>query len=241
MANKTARSGLFSIIYKLEILRDLIYQEQRRREKLAEMEKMHPKAKFLPGAFADHECAFLGLVILAKNVQVRNCCIGANTYIASNSRLINCDIGCYCSIGPDVLSGLGMHPSKTFVSTHPSFYSPQNSSPISHVTEQKFVESKRITIGNDVWIGARAIILDGVSIGDGAIIASGAVVTRDVKPFSVVAGVPAREIEKRFTENEIDFLLKIHWWEKDVEWINSRAHLFTDINKFIENLSKESE
>ena len=70
-------------------------------------------------------------------------------------------------------------------------------------------------IGNDVWIGLNATILDGVTIGDGAIVAAGAVVTKDVPPYAVVAGVPAKIIKYRFTESQIDFLLKFRWWEKD--------------------------
>ena len=69
-----------------------------------------------------------------------------------------------------------------------------------------------IVIGNDVWIGYEAIILSGVHIGDGAIIGTRAVVTKDVPPYSIVGGVPAKEIKKRFEENTINQLLQIQWW-----------------------------
>lgn len=70
-----------------------------------------------------------------------------------------------------------------------------------------------IVIGNDVWIGYEAIILSGVTIGDGAIIASRAVVTEDVPPYTIVGGVPAKAIRKRFSEQTISHLLKIEWWD----------------------------
>jgi virginiamycin A acetyltransferase len=84
------------------------------------------------------------------------------------------------------------------------------------------VEYKRITIGNDVWIGARAVILDGITIGDGAIVGACAVVTKDVPPYAVVAGVPARVIRYRFSEKKIRTLLELQWWEWSPEEIKAR-------------------
>ena len=222
-----------TINQKLKILRDIIYKEERGIQKQGEMKKLFPLVQFGPGSFADERCTFQGRVNLAANVKLRNCCIGANTYISNNSQLINCDIGRYCSIGPEVLAGLGLHPSKTFVSTHPAFFSAKNSSPVSYVDDQKFVEHKRIKIGNDIWIGTRASLIDGIKIGDGAIIAAGAVVAEDVEPYSIVGGCPAKEIRKRFSEEQINFLLALCWWDKEEEWIRSKAHLFNDINKLI--------
>lgn len=83
-----------------------------------------------------------------------------------------------------------------------------------------------IIIGNDVWIGYEAVILAGVTIGDGAVIGTRAVVTKDVPPYTIVGGVPAKPIRKRFTQEMIDFLLKIKWWNWSEERI--RQHI-TDI------------
>ena len=78
-----------------------------------------------------------------------------------------------------------------------------------------------IIIGNDVWIGYEAVILSGVTIGDGAIIGTRAVVTKDVPPYTIVGGVPAKTIRKRFSDNDIDTLLKMKWWDWPVEQIQS--------------------
>lgn len=229
--------GVILIKQKLKILRDLVFQEGRRQEKHSEMETLHPKVQFGLGSFADNHCSFGGLVNLAANAKLLGCTVGANTYISTNTKMMNCDIGSYCSIGANVMAGLGTHPVTTFVSTHPSFYSPRNNSPVSYVNEQKFVDTKRITIGNDVWIGAGVILIDGMTIGDGAIVAAGAVVTTDVRPYSIVGGIPAKEIRKRFTDDQISFLLALRWWDKGEEWIQAHAYLFIDIGKLMESLS----
>lgn len=79
-----------------------------------------------------------------------------------------------------------------------------------------------IVIGNDVWIGYEAVILSGVTIGDGAIIGSRAVVTRDVPPYTIVGGVPARTIRRRFDEQTIEKLLELKWWHWPEERIKGR-------------------
>ncbi|KZE75026.1 chloramphenicol acetyltransferase [Myroides marinus] len=83
-------------------------------------------------------------------------------------------------------------------------------------------------VGNDVWIGTNVTIMPGVHIGDGAIIASNATVTRDVAPYSIVGGNPAKEIKKRFSEAKIKELLEMQWWNWDIEKITSNLKYLTD-------------
>lgn len=87
-----------------------------------------------------------------------------------------------------------------------------------------------LVIGNDVWIGYNASIMAGVKIGDGAIIAANAVVTRDVEPYAIVGGNPAREIKKRFSEDQIKDLLEIKWWDWDIEKITRNVQNLTSNN-----------
>lgn len=82
-------------------------------------------------------------------------------------------------------------------------------------------------IGNDVWMGFNATIMAGVKIGDGAIIATNAVVTKDVEPYTIVGGNPAKEIKKRFSKEQIDILLELKWWDWDIEKITQNVQLLT--------------
>jgi virginiamycin A acetyltransferase len=96
-----------------------------------------------------------------------------------------------------------------------------------------------ITIGNDVWVGARAIILTNVTIGDGAIIGAGAVVTHDIPPYSIAAGVPAKIIRSRFSHDQIEKLLKIAWWNWERKKVASNIDLLRgDVDAFINKFYK---
>lgn len=167
--------------------------------------------------------------------------LGTGTYIASKSRILKCKIGKYCSIGSFVQTYVGRHPANTFVSTHPSFFSPKSPSGFSFVKEAIFEEhlfvdeEKRyvVNIGNDVWIGNNVTILDGIQIGDGSIVAAGSMVTKDVAPYTIVGGIPAKPIKKRFTDEQINELLELKWWDWNPEKIQHQIDLFKNIDSFL--------
>jgi len=124
-------------------------------------------------------------------------------------------IGSYCSIGSGavfMMAGNQGH-RKDWVSTFP-FYFQAN---IFKDAQNGFEKMGDTIIGNDVWIGSEAMIMSGVTIGDGAIIAARAVVTKDVEPYTIVGGNPAVVIKKRFTENEIIQLQNMKWWTWEEE------------------------
>lgn len=162
-----------------------------------------------------------------------NSSLGDFSYLSKGASVVNTEIGKFCSIGPEVKCGLGKHPVSAFVSSHPAFYSLGNQAGHTFVLEAAFRETSPITIGNDVWIGARAMILDGVSIGDGVIVAAGAVVTSDVPPYAVVGGVPARLIRRRFESVVVEQLLKTKWWDWEEDRISKAAPLFRDVEAFL--------
>ena len=155
---------------------------------------------------------------IAPNTHIYNNCIVNNSkiasysYIGKNCLIQNTHIGKFCSISNDVLIGLGKHPLENF-STSPLFYRINNALKIKLVNANSdFQEYQPIDIGNDVWIGTRAIILDGVTVGHGSIIAANSVVTKDIPPYSVVGGVPAKIIKYRFQGAKIEKLQKLQWW-----------------------------
>ncbi|MBF0576526.1 CatB-related O-acetyltransferase [Dysgonomonas sp. GY617] len=166
-----------------------------------------------------------------ENVVIDNCHIQRFVYVSFNTRIANAVIGSFCSIGPNCLIGQGEHPID-HISTFPAFFSTYRQCQISFCNESKFNESTKTIIGNDVWLGANVIVLNGVSIGNGAIIAAGAVVTKDVPAYSIVGGIPAKILKYRFSDDRISFLQDFKWWEKDIDWIKINAHLFCEPNKF---------
>lgn len=159
-------------------------------------------------------------VWLAGNITMRGS-IGAYTFLRDGVRIAGqvAHIGRFCSIAPGVVIGDSNHPTE-WLSTHSFQWGEGSWIPSEALTRfNRPVERKgqRTLIGNDVWIGANAIILPGITIGDGAIIAAGSVVSRDVPPYAIVGGVPARVIRFRFDETTIDRLMKIRWWRFSLE------------------------
>jgi acetyltransferase-like isoleucine patch superfamily enzyme len=160
--------------------------------------------------------------------------IGSYSYIANESAIGRTTIGKYCSIGSCINVSSGCHPTRDFVSTHPIFFSTQRQCGISYADKEYFNEYSPVKIGNDVWIGTKVFVLDGVTIGDGAIIGAGAIVTKDVSPYAIVGGVPAKLIRFRFDEEEIDFLLRFKWWDRDPDWVKENYKDFHNIKSFMQ-------
>ena len=156
-----------------------------------------------------------------SNITIGNSKFGSYVYVSNNSRIINSNIGNFCSIGSNVKIGLSKHPTE-FFTTFPAFYSTNKQCQITFVDQDYYDENGSNIIGNDVWIGDNALILSNVKIGDGAIIGAGAVVTKDVKPYSIVGGVPANHIKFRFDENTVNEYLNLRWWDKDIDWIKKK-------------------
>ena len=175
-------------------------------------------------------------------VSLKSCKVGRGTYFGASSKFKNTIIGKYCSIGENVKLIYGEHPTNNFVSTHPSFYTSKPKAGLKFEHSSEFKEYKLTSngyfceIGNDVWIGSNVIILGGTKIGNGAIIGAGSIITKDVPPYAIVAGIPARVLKYRFDEKQIKALENIKWWDKDYNWLSKHINLFDDINMFISKI-----
>ena len=160
--------------------------------------------------------------------------VGDYSYLSRNALVANTTIGRFCSIGPNLCCGQGLHPT-TGISTHPMFYSPAMQNGVTLSPKSQFTETKHTTIGNDVYIGANVFILDGVVIGDGAVVGAGAVVTRDVPPYAVAVGVPARVVKYRFDPETIQKLLQRQWWNDPDSKLPQVAKQFWNVDDFLSN------
>lgn len=147
-------------------------------------------------------------------------CIGRHTYIQRGSEVLSAKIGNFCSIGTNCHIGMFEHPIEN-ISTSSRLY-------LRMLKNNEFYNDipAPAKIGSDVWLGSNSTILGGIVVGDGAVIAAGAVVTRDVPPYAVVAGVPAKIIKYRFKPEKVQELLKIKWWNWEDKKIIQNKTLF---------------
>ncbi|NNC45274.1 MAG: CatB-related O-acetyltransferase [Winogradskyella sp.] len=186
-----------------------------------------PKPKFILNK------SYLGKQVkLYVRARLNNSIVGSYTYVSENAIINNTVLGKFCSIGPNFISGWGLHPTKG-ISSHPMFYSNAKQNGMTLVTSNKFNETKSIQIGNDVFIGMNVVVLDGITIGNGAIIGAGSVVSKDIPPYAIAVGNPIKIIKYRFDEDIINKLLKIQWWNFNSDQLHLVEKYFYDIHNFI--------
>lgn len=177
-------------------------------------------------------------VVLFRDVYVYLSKIGKHTYIQKKTSIYNTEVGPFCSIAEGVVIGLAGHPTH-FISTHPSFYDSTQPLPYFFVEGTKSENILgRTQIGADVWIGQGAQIKAGVVIGPGAIVAAGAVVTSNVPAYSVVGGVPAKVIKKRFAEELSQKLEASQWWTMSQDKLKNLSPWFDQPEKFLVEYEK---
>ncbi|WP_317047887.1 CatB-related O-acetyltransferase [Cognataquiflexum aquatile] len=197
---------------------------------IAKLQNENPNCRFYPGTKISNS-VFGKYNVIFNDVLMDSCEIGDHTYIQKRSTIFNAKIGKFCSIASGVTIGPGSHKLDS-ISTHPIFY--LNKTPLVKKFSKSdlYSVSKVTIIENDVWIGEKAIVMDGVKIGTGSVVASGAVVTKDVPPYAIVGGVPAKLIKYRFSDQIIDDLLQSEWWNMPEVELEKKFLSFINIDEF---------
>jgi phosphonate metabolism protein (transferase hexapeptide repeat family) len=170
---------------------------------------------------------------LGPHTHLSESTFGDYSYAAGVVSIVYTDVGKFCSIASHVRINPGNHPMWRVTQHHMTYRRKQYGF---GDDDQEFFEwrrAHRCAIGHDVWIGHGAVVMPGVKIGPGAAVGAGAVVTKDVAPYAVVVGVPARMIRKRFSDAVIEQLLKIAWWDWDRATLKARFEELGDVERFI--------
>lgn len=175
-------------------------------------------------------------VAINRRNYINDSAINDFTYTGQNTIINYTTIGKFCSIGRNVDIG-GFNHDYNKVTTLPYYIFEQSFG--SEYTDFEQIK-ERTTIGNDVWIASGVNILHNITIGNGAVIGAGSVVLKDIEPYSIVAGVPARKIKMRFSDKIIIELEKIKWWDWDIELILENTSILFEMNVDADVLSKIS-
>lgn len=175
---------------------------------------------------------------IASGCHIYKSTIGKYTSISYDCQIIHCQIGAFCSLATGIIIGGASHP-MAWVSTSQVFVTEPGSIKMKF-SPQDYESFKKTIIGNDVWIGDHVLIKAGVTIGTGAVIGMGSVVTKDVGPYEIWAGNPARMIRKRFDEDTIEGLVASEWWILDDRILQHSAHAIKEPKEFISIIKNES-
>ncbi|HEY7933296.1 MAG TPA: CatB-related O-acetyltransferase [Solirubrobacteraceae bacterium] len=197
----------------LRILRRVV---ERMRVEIGKAGATDPGTGELFGSLNAEEAVACGRATVGRHTY------GAFTIHVGRGERARVHIGAFCSIAIGVEFVVGGNHRTDWISTYPFrvLWGMPGAWTDGHPRPESDIE-----VGNDVWIGAQALILPGVKIGDGAVIGARAVVTRDVRPYAIVAGVPAREVRRRFGDEQVDALIALCWWDWPEERIRANVDL----------------
>jgi phosphonate metabolism protein (transferase hexapeptide repeat family) len=196
--------------------------------------KLSEKPLISPSAII-RDCRFGTYTEIMDCVEMAETNLGDYSYVCRFSSIISTDIGKFCNIAEMVRINPGNHPMERPSQHHFTYRSER----YGFTTEQdeaffNWRRRQRVRIGHDVWLGHGAVIMPGVKIGDGAVVGSLAVVTRDVPAYAVVAGAPARILRHRFPADIASALLEMRWWDWPHDVIGERLEDFKDLRRFLE-------
>lgn len=197
------------------------------------LRRRFPRSVIYSGVVADRESMLSNYSVLFRNMTLHKSLVGSYTYIQENTAVYCADIGPFCSIARNVTIGLFTHPTH-MISSSPVFYDNTQPLPRFFVNEVLFQEDMpRTVIEADVWIGEGAKLRAGVRIGVGSVIGAGSIVTRDIPPYTIAAGVPCCPIRRRFDDQICKRLQDSTWWEMSEKELLEFSNLFSDPEAFL--------
>lgn len=190
---------------------------------------LHPTAKV-------RECRLGAWTDIGPNCHLLESAIDDYSYLAGEATVIYSEIGKFCSIASHVTINPGNHPMNRVTQHHCTYRRAQYGFDLHDDADFfNWRRADKCVIGHDVWIGHGATILAGVSVGTGAVVGAGAVVSKNVAPYQIVGGVPARPIRMRFSDEVIEKMLRLAWWDWDRQTLEERFKDFMDLNTFLAN------
>lgn len=177
--------------------------------------------------------------VVNSGSSVINSSFGKYSYCGYDCNIINCEVGAFVCMANNVNIGSAEHP-MGWVTMSPVIQNVKRSGPKKRFFHHGLPKSKRTYIGNDVWIGYGVIIKAGVKVGHGAVIGAGAVVTKDVEPYAVVGGVPAKILKYRFSNEIVKQLLNIKWWDFEESLLEKYSKYMNNPEEFIRNVNEST-
>lgn len=200
------------------------------------------EAPTLAASAVVQDCHFGRYTEVGEQVHMSDCVLDDYSYLSRGCELISTDIGKFANIAAMVRINPGFHPMERPTQHHITYRLSRYG--LAESDDTAFFEwrqRQRVVIGHDTWIGHGVVIMPGVHIGHGAVVGSNSVVTKDVPPYAIVAGAPARVIRMRFARDIAEALIAIAWWDWDHETLRARMPDFSDLRRFLQRYGARHE
>lgn len=211
------------------------FGERRPPKQLGEQPRIDESSKINKSSFGAY-------TDIGPHCSIRESSMGDYSYLAGHVSMVWTEIGKFCSIAAYTRINPGNHPTWRVTTSHATYRRRQYG--LDTVDDEEFFQWRRdhpCSIGNDVWIGHNVTVLAGVSIGTGACIGAGAVVSKDIPPYAIAVGVPARVIRYRFDPETIDRILATEYWNWDRATLERNFADLRDLNRFLDTHAPREE